>query len=147
MKYILVRPQIKWKKVFFKIFMALSACAAGTLLICRVLFYLGVGDFVYELIKPVDYLYTIRFSTLYGRIAALMLLLELFIFRKNIAIFMVRLYQKFAPESIRSNCLYEPCCSNYMIMAIEKYGFFRGICRGVKRIGRCKIPNGGIDYP
>jgi putative component of membrane protein insertase Oxa1/YidC/SpoIIIJ protein YidD len=34
-----------------------------------------------------------------------------------------------------------------MIKAIEKYGLIGGITRGLKRIYRCREPNGGIDIP
>jgi putative component of membrane protein insertase Oxa1/YidC/SpoIIIJ protein YidD len=34
-----------------------------------------------------------------------------------------------------------------MIQAIQKYGLMKGGLRGAKRLGRCKIPNGGVDLP
>jgi putative component of membrane protein insertase Oxa1/YidC/SpoIIIJ protein YidD len=34
-----------------------------------------------------------------------------------------------------------------MILAVEKYGAFRGVLKGLSRIRRCHFPNGGIDYP
>jgi putative component of membrane protein insertase Oxa1/YidC/SpoIIIJ protein YidD len=34
-----------------------------------------------------------------------------------------------------------------MILSIEKYGALKGLLMGVKRLGRCRIPNGGVDYP
>ena len=66
---------------------------------------------------------------------------------KNILICVVRLYQHFAPDSIRMKCRFEPSCSQYMILAIQKYGAFRGLRLGIKRLGRCKIGNGGYDFP
>ena len=66
---------------------------------------------------------------------------------KKFIIKLIRIYQKKAPKNIREACLYKPSCSEYMILAIEKYGVFVGIYKGVKRILRCKYPNGGIDYP
>jgi len=59
----------------------------------------------------------------------------------------IKKYQKYAPTRIRSACRFEPSCSNYMLLAIEKYGLTRGGYQGVKRLLRCKIPNGGFDYP
>ena len=56
-------------------------------------------------------------------------------------------YQKFAPKSLRCSCRFEPCCSNYMLLAIEKHGTVKGFAKGVRRICRCHYPNGGIDYP
>lgn len=66
---------------------------------------------------------------------------------KSILIKLVHLYQKYMPKRIRRACLYTPSCSEYMILAIEKYGSIVGVFKGVKRIFRCKHPNGGIDYP
>lgn len=66
---------------------------------------------------------------------------------KRLAIGCVLLYKAFAPMSVRERCRFEPCCSTYMIMAIQKYGLFIGIFRGIRRIVRCKPPNGGTDLP
>lgn len=64
-----------------------------------------------------------------------------------ITIFLVRVYQRFAPEHVRGACLFTPTCSEYMILSIKKYGFIIGIIKGIKRLNRCKYPNGGVDYP
>jgi len=66
---------------------------------------------------------------------------------KRFCIGLVLAYKAFAPMSIRSRCRYEPTCSTYMIMAINKYGLFIGVYKGIRRIRRCRPPNGGVDYP
>lgn len=66
---------------------------------------------------------------------------------KRAIIWLVHLYQHYAPDEVRLKCVYEPSCSEYMIMAIKKYGVFRGLFRGIKRLLRCHPPNGGKDYP
>lgn len=66
---------------------------------------------------------------------------------KKIIIWVVRLYQKKAPYYIRSSCRFKPSCSEYMILSVEKYGCFKGVYKGVRRLLRCKPPNGGVDYP
>lgn len=71
-----------------------------------------------------------------------------FIFRlKYIVIFIVELYQTFAPISIRQNCRFEPSCSEYMIQSIKKYNLIKGLYYGIRRINRCKVGNGGYDFP
>lgn len=60
---------------------------------------------------------------------------------------LVLLYKAFAPISVRGRCRFEPTCSTYMIMAIKKYGVLVGVIKGIRRIFRCKPPNGGVDYP
>lgn len=66
---------------------------------------------------------------------------------KKFAIGLVLLYKAFAPMSLRKQCRFEPSCSTYMVMAINKYGLFIGVYKGIRRITRCCPPNGGIDYP
>ncbi|MBP7791480.1 MAG: membrane protein insertion efficiency factor YidD [Candidatus Goldbacteria bacterium] len=66
---------------------------------------------------------------------------------RRILFFFIRLYQKHAPKELRQSCRFEPTCSDYMMLAVEKYGLMKGVIKGVARIFRCHAPNGGIDYP
>lgn len=75
------------------------------------------------------------------------ILAYILIFFKKILVTAIILYQKYAPEAVRSNCLYEPCCSEYMKISVKKYGAFKGFIKGIKRISRCRYPNGGTDEP
>ena len=59
----------------------------------------------------------------------------------------VLLYQKLAPEKLRKSCLFVPSCSEYMLLAIDKYGVCIGCAKGIDRLCRCHHPNGGEDYP
>lgn len=56
-------------------------------------------------------------------------------------------YKAFAPEKLRGRCRFEPTCSTYMILAVKKYGLAVGLAKGIRRILRCKPPNGGVDMP
>jgi putative membrane protein insertion efficiency factor len=66
---------------------------------------------------------------------------------KKVIIFLLHFYQKNAPKKLRDSCRFEPTCSNYMILAIEKHGIIKGLFCGLKRLLRCHYPNGGYDYP
>ena len=66
---------------------------------------------------------------------------------KWISIQFILLYQAIAPHKIRNACRFEPSCSNYAILALKKYGFFKGWKMAFNRLNRCKYPNGGEDYP
>ena len=58
----------------------------------------------------------------------------------------VRLYQLTISPLLGPRCRFYPTCSNYMIEAIHKKGFFKGICMGIWRILRCHPFNpGGFD--
>lgn len=69
------------------------------------------------------------------------------IFTKKFLIWMILIYQRYAPEKVRKLCCFEPSCSEYMKLAIMKYGVIRGVYKGYNRLLRCHWPNGGIDYP
>lgn len=66
---------------------------------------------------------------------------------KYVLIFIIKIYQKVAPVSIRNKCRFEPSCSNYMLQSLEKYGLFKGLKKGINRLKRCNIDDGGYDYP
>ena len=66
---------------------------------------------------------------------------------KNIIICIIHIYQHFAPDSIRLKCRFEPSCSQYMILALEKYGVLKGLKMGINRLKRCKVDYGGYDFP
>ncbi|MEK7534528.1 MAG: membrane protein insertion efficiency factor YidD [Patescibacteria group bacterium] len=74
---------------------------------------------------------------------------------KQLILYMIRFYQKtsffhkqifkilFLSDSI---CRYEPTCSNYTYQAVEKYGVWKGLFLGLKRITRCHPwTQGGYD--
>jgi putative membrane protein insertion efficiency factor len=60
---------------------------------------------------------------------------------------LVRLYQRVAPARLRASCRFEPSCSEYTILALQKFGALRGSYKCVGRLLRCRHPHGGVDYP
>lgn len=64
---------------------------------------------------------------------------------RSILICLIQIYQRYAPESIRNKCRFEPSCSQYMILALEKYGLRKGLEKGIRRLKRCDIHHGGFD--
>lgn len=65
---------------------------------------------------------------------------------KFVIIGIIRVYQViFSPDKgifralypSRGGCVMYPTCSEYMILAIWKYGSVKGVLRGIARIGRC----------
>ena len=65
-------------------------------------------------------------------------------FMGRILIFFIRIYQVI-PFSSHQFCRHIPSCSNYMIMAIETHGFWKGFLLGIKRILKCR-PKGTYGY-
>ena len=43
------------------------------------------------------------------------------------------------------NCRYDPTCSNYAIVALQRHGLLKGSWLAARRIGRCH-PWGGSGY-
>lgn len=65
---------------------------------------------------------------------------------KQIALLLIRLYQKTISRVLPPSCRFTPSCSHYGYEAIEKYGFIKGGWMAVKRVSRCHPLNpGGYD--
>ena len=61
-------------------------------------------------------------------------------------ILLIKIYQLFISPIIGSNCRYSPTCSQYGIIALKKYGVFKGIYLTTKRIIKCNsLFKGGYD--
>ena len=60
----------------------------------------------------------------------------------------IRLYQVTLSPLLGPACRFEPSCSRYMVESIKKYGVFKGLGRGLRRVSRCHPWNpGGYDPP
>lgn len=65
---------------------------------------------------------------------------------KKIALFLIRSYQLLLSPLLGRNCRFYPTCSDYTYQAIKKYGFFKGILLGSKRLLKCHpFHPGGVD--
>jgi len=67
---------------------------------------------------------------------------------KYILIALVRFYQKRLSPYYGGGCYYEPSCSQYMILSLQKFGALKGLYKGLHRLVSCRpgCP-GGSDYP
>src|SRR5439155_16042813 len=64
------------------------------------------------------------------------------------AILAVKGYQRFLSPVFGGQCRFHPSCSEYFILAVEKYGVISGSLRGVWRILKCQpFHPGGYDPP
>nr|MBO4518095.1 membrane protein insertion efficiency factor YidD [Clostridia bacterium] len=62
---------------------------------------------------------------------------------KFLSVKLIKFYQKYLSFG---NCRYVPSCSEYMLEAILKRGFFIGVSLGIWRILRCNPwSRGGFD--
>ena len=123
----IIRPDIKvWKDVLFILF-SLFIITAFLFLVHKLLYEQKTIVFVIE--------------------CMILGILWCVLFLKKLLITLILIYQKYAPAKVRASCLFKPCCSEYMRLAILKYGVISGTFKGIKRIYRCRYPNGGIDEP
>ena len=70
-----------------------------------------------------------------------------FFLLKKALVCLVEIYQRFTPDALRNKCRFEPSCSEYMILSLEKYGLIKGLYRSIRRLKRCNIHHGGYDNP
>jgi putative membrane protein insertion efficiency factor len=65
---------------------------------------------------------------------------------QSVLIAALRAYKRFISPLLPSACRFYPTCSEYTLQAIEKYGPWRGIWLGTKRIAKCHpFHEGGYD--
>jgi len=65
---------------------------------------------------------------------------------KKLALGLIRLYQLTISRVRPSSCRFFPTCSQYTYEAIERFGFFKGVWLGIKRLARCQpLHTGGYD--
>jgi putative membrane protein insertion efficiency factor len=60
----------------------------------------------------------------------------------------IRAYQLHVSSRRPSRCVFEPTCSHYAVLAIERQGLLRGGRESLRRLWRCRAENiGVVDYP
>ena len=65
---------------------------------------------------------------------------------KRLALELIRLYQSTLSRVMPPNCRFTPSCSQYTYEAISRFGVFKGVWLGARRIARCHPFNaGGYD--
>lgn len=121
----LVRPEIHWGRIILSILFPFIIAIA--------FFSILVESDVSKLISLL--------------LVGVALLVYVLVNLKRTIICGVKIYQRYAPDAIRRKCRFEPSCSEYMILAIEKYGLRKGLKKGVNRLKRCNINDGGYDFP
>lgn len=60
---------------------------------------------------------------------------------------LIHCYQLIAPAAIRGACRFTPSCSEYALLVLRRDGLKQGLPRILRRLCRCRAPNGGIDLP
>ena len=62
------------------------------------------------------------------------------------ALALISFYKRFISPMLPATCRYVPTCSEYAMIAVQRYGFLRGSWMAIKRICRCHpFHPGGYD--
>lgn len=70
------------------------------------------------------------------------------IFGRKILQQIVKIYQRYAPESLRRQCSCQPTCSEYALLALRKYVWPKALFLIIRRMAHtCQEPGYKIDYP
>lgn len=65
---------------------------------------------------------------------------------KVLALGCITIYRRFISPLFPPTCRYVPTCSEYAIIAVERFGFVKGCWLALKRISRCHpFHEGGYD--
>lgn len=65
---------------------------------------------------------------------------------KRLMLFFIKFYQIGISPYLGPKCRFIPTCSQYTYQAIEKYGVFKGVYLGIRRILKCHpFHKGGYD--
>lgn len=70
------------------------------------------------------------------------------IYGRAILRLIVQIYQRYAPESLRRQCTCRPTCSEYALLALQKYAWPKALMLIIRRVTQtCQKPGYKIDYP
>ncbi len=56
---------------------------------------------------------------------------------RTVVLALVRFYRSYVSPLFPPTCRYVPTCSEYAMIALQKYGFIKGSWLAIKRICRC----------
>ncbi|SOE79261.1 Haemolytic domain-containing protein [Fibrobacter sp. UWT3] len=139
---VLVRPHVtiftmlKWCLIFLSSVVGLTS----------VLFYL-FDHYLERVLTVAQQEMSANPERFFLALALFSFLIMLSFFLKTFLIGLVHVYQRFSPEEKRRSCLFKPTCSEYAVLALNKYGVMRGVPKIIDRCRRCHGNKYRIDYP
>lgn len=62
-------------------------------------------------------------------------------------VILVKIYQKLISPMLPPTCRFTPSCSQYAVVALQRFGPIKGSWLTIRRLGRCNPWNpGGVDH-
>ena len=139
------RPVTDIKKAVKSVVVYLLSSLAMGFSMLYLFSWLGIFALFSDCICDFREQHSIWFSILF--ILLVYFIVGLFCLKKAV-IGCIKLYQHYAPEQIRRRCLFKPTCSEYAILAIQKYGLIIGLIKSYIRLfKKCRGNIYRIDYP
>lgn len=141
----LVRPNTSYKRAAGYTALFLLVNIGATILLYHLFHWSGI----FSILPPAVAAYVTEHPVAFAVILTLFqFLIGSVLVLKRAMIGAVRLYQRYAPEDTRRKCLFKPTCSEYAILAIEKYGPIKGGIKAYNRLfKKCKGRIYRIDEP
>lgn len=141
----IVRPDTDVKKAMRYVSAYFAASFLAALLSFHLFNWLGVFHLFPDVCNDLSKSHPVLFEILF--ILFVFILIGLFCLKKAL-IGIIHLYQHYAPEDVRRRCLFKPTCSEYAILAIQKYGVIIGLFKAYIRLfKKCRGNIYRIDYP
>ena len=141
----LVRPSTNIRTALISVSFFMSATGIFVWLIHYV--FVTVGIVAYLPFSVRDFYNAHHFLSIVI-VCTFVLIFESFFGFKYAVIGIIKLYQHYAPEEIRRRCLFMPTCSEYAIMAVQKYGGIVGLLKSYYRlVYLCRGNIYKIHYP
>ena len=130
------RPDTDIKKAVKSVVVYLLSSLAMGFSMLYLFSWLGIFALFSDCICDFREQHSIWFSILF--ILLVYFIVGLFCLKKAV-IGCIKLYQHYAPEQIRRRCLFKPTCSEYAILAIQKYGLIIGLIKSYIRLFKNKL--------
>ena len=119
----LSRPEINW-------FLIVTVIIAFELIVCICLSCVPLSSSSFLLLAEAVHIIAFLF---WGR---------------SILRLIIQIYQRYAPESLRRQCSCQPTCSEYALLALQKYSWPKALKLIIRRVVHtCQEPGYKMDYP
>ena len=147
--YVLKRPLTRPNTSYRKAACCIVVFMAASMVLYISLYFLSNWLGVFHLLpEPIKQLWETNETIFFLLLGIIFFLIAFAVVAKRAAIGAIHLYQRYAPENVRRRCLLKPTCSEYAILAINKYGLILGIIMTHKRLNKkCRGRIYRIDEP
>ncbi|MBQ0090469.1 MAG: membrane protein insertion efficiency factor YidD [Prevotellaceae bacterium] len=107
-----------------------------------------IMSFVFVVVGVVSYALCLLADTSFFLFFELIIGVLAVCYAKKILIFLIHCYQRYATDKTRRQCSCMPSCSEYALLALDKYIWPKALWKIWRRVTHtCSMPGYHIDYP